>query len=89
MYFNDEGHRIVNNLDIPERTEPFEPKPPFFSVKDHKPEYLSRPTIRLISPSKSDIGKISKKILDKIIPIVSQHSPLPLWINVTETLAVH
>ena len=79
---NDEGLRIVNDLDISERTEPFEPKPPFFSVKDHKPEFQNRPTIRLISPSKSDIGKISKKILDKIIPIVSQYSPLPLWIKI-------
>ena len=30
---NDEGLRIVTDLDISERTEPFEPKPPFFQWK--------------------------------------------------------
>ena len=38
----------------------------FFFVKDHKDNFSIFPTFRLINPSKSEIGKISKLILDKV-----------------------
>ena len=38
----------------------------FISFKDHKENFKSNPKCRLINPAKSDSGKISKLILDKI-----------------------
>ena len=38
----------------------------FISLKDHKQNFESNPKCRLINPAKSDLGKISKLILDKI-----------------------
>ena len=35
-------------------------------MKDHEKGFTSNPSFRLINQSKSNIGKISKKILDKI-----------------------
>ena len=37
----------------------------FITVKDHKEGFPHTLSFRLIDPSKSDIGKISKSILDK------------------------
>ena len=39
-------------------------------VKDHKEGFLNKLPLHLNSPSKSDIGKISKNILDKINQIL-------------------
>ena len=38
----------------------------FVSLKDHKDNFLNKPTVRLINPAKNEIGRISKNILDNI-----------------------
>ena len=38
----------------------------YITVKDHKEDFPANPKFRLINPSKTDIGKVSKVILDKI-----------------------
>ena len=38
----------------------------FISLKDHKEKFENNPKCRLINPAKSDSGKISKLILDKV-----------------------
>ena len=38
----------------------------FISLKDHKENFKNNPKCRLINPAKSDSGKISKLILDKV-----------------------
>ena len=38
----------------------------FISLKDHKENFENNPKCRLMNPAKSDSGKISKSILDKL-----------------------
>ena len=38
----------------------------FFTLKDHKANFINNPTVRLINPAKNEVGRISKVILDKI-----------------------
>ena len=38
----------------------------FISPKDHKENFENNPKCQLINPAKSDSGKISKLILDKV-----------------------
>ena len=38
----------------------------FITLKDHKTNFANNPTCRLINPTKSEIGKISKQLLDRI-----------------------
>ena len=38
-------------------------KDSFITLKDHKPNFNNNPTCRLINPSKSEIGIVSKKIV--------------------------
>ena len=50
-------------------------------MKDHKEEFPEKPLFRLINPSKSEIGKISKIILDKINKKVIESTKLNPWKN--------
>ena len=38
----------------------------FITMKDHKEDFRTNPTCRLINPAKSELGKISKNILEEI-----------------------
>ena len=38
----------------------------FITLTDHKENFLNNPTVRLINPMKSKLGRISKAILDNI-----------------------
>ena len=51
----------------------------FITMKDHKPDFLNNPTCRLINPSKSEIGIISKHILDDINKKILQATKVNLW----------
>ena len=38
----------------------------FITIKDHKENFDNHPTVRLINPTKNELGRVSKLILDKI-----------------------
>ena len=38
----------------------------FITLKDRKPNFLNNPRVRLLNPSKNELGRISKSILDKM-----------------------
>ena len=54
-----EAKHISKKLELNNRIECLAKKTAFISLKDHKPNFQ-------INPSKSNIGKISKSILDKL-----------------------
>ena len=58
-----EEKKIAKKLDLDNRIDALVEKDSFVTLKDHKPHFDNNPTCRLINPSKSEIGKISKKIL--------------------------
>lgn len=53
---------------------------------DHKPNFNDKPTCRLINPSKSGIGKISKQILERINANIIQPSRFNQWKNTGEVI---
>ena len=61
-----EAKHISKKLELDNRIECLAKNPAFISLKDHKPSFQSSLPSRLITPSKSDIGKLSKSILDRI-----------------------
>ena len=63
---NSEAKRIAEKLKLDDRIQQLQETEAFISVKDHKEGFPNSPSFRLINPSKSEIGKISKHILDKI-----------------------
>ena len=56
-------------------------KQAFITLKDHKPNFINKPTCRLLNPTKSEIGKISKQKLAKIVKVVNEKKKFNLWRN--------
>ena len=63
---NSEAKEIAKKLKLDDRIQQLQETEAFILVKDHKEGFPNSPSFRLINPSKSHIGKISKHILDKI-----------------------
>jgi len=63
---NLEASHIASSYNIEKRAECLAPTPAFISLKDHKENFQAKVPCRLINPCKSNIGAISKSILDRI-----------------------
>ena len=53
----------------------------YITLKDHKENFRSNPTCKLINPTKSEIGKISKQILDRINKELLKATKVNQWKN--------
>ena len=58
----------------------------YITIKDHKENFPNKISCRLINPSKSDIEKISKTILDKIISKIVSLTNVNQWKNSTSVI---
>ena len=56
-------------------------------VEDHKEEFPNSPSSRLVNPSKWEIGKISKHILDKINKSRLSNTKVNQWKNTLDTIS--
>ena len=63
---NKAAYTIAHKLGLDDRMERLQNSEAYITAKDHKENFNSNPSFRLINPSKTDIGKVSKVILDKI-----------------------
>ena len=54
--------KIAHKLEIDDRVEKMQETEAFLTIKDHKEGFPHTLSFRLINPSKSDIGKISKSV---------------------------
>ena len=70
---------LARAVKIEDRAQCFSTERCFLTVKDHKENFLSKPTTRLINPAKTDLGKVSKSILDRINGVVRSNSGLNQW----------
>ena len=58
----------------------------FITFKDHKENFISNPKCRLINPAKSEIGMVSKIILQKINSAVAKAIKLNQWRSTQDVL---
>ena len=61
-------------------------KQAFVTLKDHKENFASHPTCRLLNPAKSEIGVISKRILENVNSKVRSALSLSQWRNTAEVI---
>ena len=61
-------------------------KEAFICLKDHKPNFDNHPTCRLISPSKSELGHVTKIILNRVVNCVVKKTEVNLLKNTHEVL---
>ena len=76
-----EASSIAARLGISRRVETYAQKDAYITLKDHKEDFWSRPSCRLINPAKSEIGMISKQILEQINSSVRTATALTQWRN--------
>ena len=70
---------ITTELGISERAEIYAEKQAYITLKDHKDDFYNRPSCRLINPAKSEVGIISKQILEKINSSIRDSTKLQQW----------
>ena len=78
---NKSAKKIANRLDLEDRIETLQENESYISIKDHKDNFPYKISCRLINPSNSDIGKISKVIIDKINTKLLEVSKVKQWKN--------
>ena len=81
-----EHQKIVSDLGLEERVFETTPRSAFLSIKDHKDDFVNNTKCRLINPTKPEIGRISKKILENVISVLKKKSKLMQWKNTDEVL---
>ena len=81
-----ENKNIATKLQIDDRVDITANKDAFITLKDHKPNFANKPTCRLINPTKSEIGKISKNILDRINSSIAKKHNLNQWKNTSAVI---
>ena len=63
---NKDAKEIAVELKLDNRINQITARNAYITLKDHKQNFDENPKCRLINPTKTEIGKISKIILDKI-----------------------
>ena len=61
-------------------------KEAFITLKDHKENFENKPTCRLINPSKPEIGRISKQILEERNRKLVDITKVNQWRNTSSVL---
>ena len=83
---NVEAARTARELELDDRIEGIAKKTAYLTIKDHKPDFPARLKFRLINPCKSNMGKISKSILDRVNKEVKAATGVNQWRSTGEVL---
>ena len=76
---NLEVKELATSLNIEDRMECLAKQQAFITLKDHKENFKNNPTCRLINPAKSEMGLVSKQILERIITEMRSTTLLNQW----------
>ena len=81
---NYEAKTLCEKFNIDDRLQQLQETEAFITVKDHKKGFPHTLSFRLINPSKSDIGKISQSILDKVNKAIVSTTSVNQWKNTSD-----
>ena len=81
-----EAKAIAENLELADRIEVQSTKPAYVTLKDHKSDFMSKPKCRLINPAKTQIGEISKQLLEQINSEIRASTGLQQWRSTGDVL---
>ena len=83
---NLEAKHIATKIKLNYRIEKLAETPAYVTLKDHKDIFRSNPSCRLINPSKSEIGKVSKIPLENINKNLLSQLKYNQWQNTNEVI---
>ena len=78
---NYNAKRIAEDVSLEDCVEKIYENEAYITIKDHKKDFPNKILCRLINFSKSDIGRISKQILDKINLKLTSDTKVNQWKN--------
>lgn len=81
-----EAKSIATNLGLADRINTTAKRDAYITLKDHKANFTNNPSCRLINPTRSEIGKISKQLLDRINKQIAATLKLNQWRNTSSVL---
>ena len=76
---NCEAKKIFRKLSIDDRLKKMQENEAFITIKDHEEGFSHHVSCRLLNPSKINIGKISKVLLDQIMSAVLSSTKIDQW----------
>ena len=76
---NSEACKIAEKLKTDDRVQCIAKNEAFITIKDHKPNFPNTVACRLLNPCKSEVGKISKKYLEKINDETRKSTMMNQW----------
>ena len=82
------GHtaEIAKSLELDDRMDRYIEVNAYVTIKDHKPNFPSKVECRLINPAKSNLGKVSKIILEKIARKIGSVRGSNQWSNSSQVI---
>ena len=76
---NKEHKEIANKLEIDDRIFKTANRESFCTLKDHKDNFNNNPKVRLLNPTKPELGRVAKIILDNINNAIREKSKSMQW----------
>ena len=83
---NKKAAKLTDKLEISDRVDKYVESEAYVTIKDTKPNFPSRIQCRLINPAKSNVGQISKIILEKTVQQIKVSRASLLWRSSQEVI---
>ena len=83
---NIKAKEIASKLKLEDRIQILDDNDAYISIKDHKEGFLDKILCCLINPSKTDRGKISKQMFDKVNTSILEKVKVNQWKNTSSVI---
>lgn len=83
---NLEAKSIAESYKLSDRIDCIAKTPAYITLKDHKENFDNNPSCRLINPSKNELGKISKSILERVNKQLMNELNVNQWKNTSDVI---
>ena len=83
---NKEAKNIAERLKLDRKMDTMAKSEAFITLKDHKDNFENARPCRLINPAKSEIGIISRQVLESIVSTARNKTAVNMWKNTNATI---
>ena len=80
-FINFKTKQFASKLKIDDRVQKLDENEVYVTIKDHKEGFSDKISCHLINPSKTEIGKIIKQILDRVNNPILEENKVNQWKN--------
>ena len=85
-HIDKEARELSKHLELDNRMEQYAERNAFITLKDHKDNFTRNLPCRLINPSKSEMGRVAKACLDKIVQDITAITNANQWRNTSSVI---